>query len=233
LTRIAVVIPALDEEGSIGLVLDALPCDVAPVVVVDNGSRDRTADVARAHGAVVIHEPRRGYGMACLAGLDLLRSHSQGPPDVVCFLDGDASDDPADLPRLVAPLLSGEADLVVGSRTRGGAQRGALLPQARFGNALATFLIRVLFGARFTDLGPFRAIRWSALEKLAMRDRGFGWTVEMQVKAARARLRHREVSVRYRRRHAGRSKVTGTIRGSVLAGATILATIARYACYSR
>ncbi len=192
-------------------------------MVVDNGSTDGTAAVARAAGATVVREPRRGYGAACLAGLAHLRER---PPELVAFLDADASDDPAQLPEVLAPLLEGRADLVVGSRVRGVPAPGSLtLPQV-LGNRLAVALLVLLFGVRFTDLGPFRAIRWAALERLGMRDRGYGWTVEMQARAARAGLRAVEVPVRYRRR-IGRSKISGTVRGVIGAGAKILLTIAR------
>lgn len=230
---VAVVIPALDEEESIGRVLDAIPVSFAAghssvsVVVVDNGSRDATAAIASARGAIVVSEPIRGYGRACLRGLEACRE--LGPPRVVCFIDADLSDDPSEMGRVVGPILAGRADLVVGSRTLGENDPGALLPHARFGNMLATFLMRVLFGARYTDLGPFRAITWSALERIGMRDQDFGWTVEMQVRGARAHLRHAEVPVRYRKRGGGRSKISGTIKGTVLAGWKILSTIARVA----
>jgi len=198
---------------------------VRRVVVCDNGSSDGTAEVARSRGAVVVRESRRGYGAACLRALDALRAD---PPDAVLFLDADGSDDPAEAEALLAPLVSGRADLVIGSRTLGRREPGALTLQARFGNALATRLMEWIYGVRWTDLGPFRAVRWEALERLGMRDRDFGWTVEMQVKAARAGLRGVEVPVRYRRR-IGRSKISGTVTGAVRAGAKILATIAREA----
>lgn len=221
-----VVIPALDEEASLPLVLAALPRPpVRRVVVADNGSADGTARVARAGGAVVVAAPRRGYGSACLAGLDFLRRN--GPPDVVVFVDADFSDHPDELPRLVAPILAGQADLVIGSRVLGDRERGALLPQARAGNLVACWLIRLLYGHRYTDLGPFRAARWEALERLAMADPNFGWTAEMQVKALRHGLRVAEVSVSYRRR-VGVSKITGTISGTVRAGYKILWTVLRY-----
>ncbi len=217
------VIPALDEEGSIGTVLDAIPRPpVRRVVVADNGSTDRTADVARARGAEVVREPRRGYGAACLRALEAL---APDPPDVVLFLDADASDDPAETPRLLAPIEAGRADLVVGSRVLGAPEPGALAPAQRLGNWLATRLLRLLYGVHYTDLGPFRAIRWAALTKLAMKDRDFGWTIEMQVKAARHGLLHEEVPVRYRRR-IGRSKISGTVTGTLRAGTKILGTIA-------
>jgi glycosyltransferase involved in cell wall biosynthesis len=222
---VAAVIPALDEEGAIGAVIDGLDRRlVRDVIVGDNGSRDRTAEVARAHGAAVVSVPERGYGAACLGALARLR----GDVEVVVFIDGDGSDDPADLAALLRPILAGEADLVIGSRVAR-AEPGALTPQQRFGNALAARLIRLLFGHRYTDLGPFRAVRRACLERLAMRDRSFGWTVEMQVRALRLGLRVAEVPVRYRRRAAGRSKVSGTLAGSLQAGWWILATIARHA----
>lgn len=224
-----VIIPALDEEASLPAVLAALPGGwVREVVVVDNGSRDGTAAVARAAGATVVSEPRRGYGSACLAGLRHLRGRAS-PPEAVAFLDGDGSDDPAELPALLRPIARGEADLVIGSRTLGERERGALSPQQRAGNRLASLLIRALYGHRCSDLGPFRAVRFPSLMALDMRDRGYGWTVEMQVKALRRGLRVVEVPVRYRRRRAGRSKVSGTVRGTLGASGKILFTIARHA----
>lgn len=222
-----VIIPALDEAKSIGLVLAALPQDhIRRVVVADNGSTDGTADLARAGGAEVVTAARRGYGSACLSGLAHLRA--TGPPEVVVFLDGDYSDHPEELPALLEPILAGRADLVIGSRVLGQRERGALLPQARAGNFVACTLIRLLYGTRYTDLGPFRAIRWEALERLEMVDPTFGWTAEMQVKALRQGLRVVEVPVSYRKR-VGVSKITGTVRGTVLAGYKILTTVVRYA----
>ncbi|TMQ62983.1 MAG: glycosyltransferase [Candidatus Eisenbacteria bacterium] len=221
--RVDAVIPAWNEAEAIALVLDALPRPlVRRIVVCDNGSTDGTAEIARAHGAVVVHEPRRGYGAACLRALAALEAD---PPDVVLFLDADMSDDPAEAAQILEPILTGRADLVIGSRTLGEREPGALTPQARFGNWLATRLLLALYGARFTDLGPFRAIRFRSLRDLGMRDRDFGWTVEMQIKAARAGLRTAEVPARYRRR-IGRSKISGTVSGSVRAGIKILGTIA-------
>ena len=220
---IAVVIPARNEEAAIGKVLADIPGGLAhQVIVVDNGSADATAARARSMGVTVVSEERRGYGRACLAGVAAL-----GEPDIVVFLDGDHSDYPEEMPALIAPLLEGKADLVIGSRTLGKRQRGALLPQARLGNALATRLIRWFFGVIYTDLGPFRAIRFDALQRLNMEDCGFGWTVEMQVKAARLGMRVAEIPVRYRRR-IGTSKISGTISGSVGAGCKILFTIFRH-----
>ena len=220
-----VIIPAFDEEESLPLVLEAIPQDVVRrVVVVDNGSTDDTAAVATKHGAIVIEEPRRGYGSACLAGLGFV---AKDPPDVVVFLDADFSDHPEEITRVLAPIVSDGVELVIGSRTIGQREPGALLPQALFGNRLASVLIEMLYGYRFTDLGPFRAIRWDALERIEMEDTNFGWTVEMQVKAAYHRLDTVEVPVSYRKR-VGVSKITGTITGSVRAGYKILYTIFHY-----
>lgn len=224
---IDVVMPALNEEDAIGDVIAAIPEGwVRYVVVGDNGSTDNTAAVAREHGAQVVSQPERGYGAACLAALDWVRQ--QEPPDIVVFLDADYSDHPEELPQVVAPILEEGCHLVIGSRTRGQHEPGALLPQAIFGNWLSCFLIKHIYGVEFSDLGPFRAITWPELERLQMADRNFGWTVEMQVKAAKAGLRCAEVPVRYRKR-VGVSKVTGTIQGSVRAGQKILYTIFREA----
>jgi glycosyltransferase involved in cell wall biosynthesis len=222
-----VVIPARDEEGALPGVLAEIPKRVRRVVVGDNGSRDRTAEVARAGGAEVVSEPRLGYGAACLAALAHIRA--SGPPDVVVFLDGDHADDPKEIDALLQPIEEQRADLVIGSRTLGRREAGALTPQQRFGNALAVALIAALYRHRFTDLGPFRAIRWPSLEALAMRDCDYGWTAEMQVKALKRGLRCTEVPVDYYRRRAGRSKVASTVRGTIGAGYKILTTIGRYA----
>jgi len=232
--RLAAVIPARDEAASVGGVVRALvAAGVGRVIVADNGSRDATADEARRAGAEVVSEPVAGYGRACLAGLARLADPAHGaPPDAVVFLDADAADDPADLPAVAGPVLRGEADLVIGSRVlgirAGRVEPGALLPQARWGNTLACALMRWRWGARFTDLGPFRAVGWGALARLGMADEAFGWTVEMQVRALRAGLRCTEVPVAYRRR-VGRSKISGTVVGTVRAGTAILGTIARHA----
>jgi glycosyltransferase involved in cell wall biosynthesis len=220
---VVVVIPAVDEEEAIGRVLAEIPPVASEVIVVDNGSRDRTAQVARAAGARVVAEPRRGYGQACLTGIA-----AAGDADVIAFLDGDYSDYPAQLDRVVAPLLAGEADLVIGSRRRGRQAPGAHPWHAVLGTRLCVRLMNLLIGTDATDLGPFRAIAGPALRALDMRDRGFGWTVEMQVKARRRGLRVREVPVDYRPR-LGRSKISGTLSGSLRAGSRILGTIARHA----
>jgi glycosyltransferase involved in cell wall biosynthesis len=224
--RIDVVIPAFNEESSLPLVLSAIPRPpVQRVVVVDNNSTDTTARVGAAGGAVVVKETRPGYGSACLRGLAYLRQNH--PPDIVVFLDADYSDHPEELPHLVAPIVEDDADLVIGSRVLGNREPGALLPQARAGNLLACWMIRLLYRHRYTDLGPFRAIRWTALEELHMNDPDFGWTAEMQVKALRHGLRAIDVPVSYRQR-IGVSKITGTIRGTVLAGYKIVWTVLRY-----
>jgi len=222
--RIGIVIPALDEEGSIGRVLQGIPLilpggRVVDIVVVDNGSTDATAPVARRHGARVVVEPKRGYGSACLTGIAAL-----GDVDVVVFLDADYSDRPQELPALLVPIQTGAAELVIGSRVRGGAAPGSLTVIQQFGNALACTLMRLFFGVSYTDLGPFRAIRRDALERLAMSDRDYGWTVQMQTRAARIGLRSVEVPVSYHRR-IGHSKISGTLRGVMGAGSKIIGTI--------
>jgi glycosyltransferase involved in cell wall biosynthesis len=219
---VSVIIPAVDEEAAIGQVLAEIPPVVSEVIVVDNGSRDRTAEVARGLGARVVVEPRRGYGQACLTGIA-----AAGGADVLAFLDGDHSDYPGQLVLVLAPILAGEADLVIGSRSLGRRAAGSHPLHAVLGTRFCVALMNLLFGTRATDLGPFRAITRGALERLDMRDRSFGWTVEMQVKAALQRLRVVEVPVDYRRR-IGRSKVSGTLSGSLRAGARILGTLARY-----
>jgi glycosyltransferase involved in cell wall biosynthesis len=223
---IDVVIPAYNEEASLPLVLAAIPRPpVSRVVVVDNNSTDATSYVAAGGKAHVVKETRPGYGSACLAGLAYVRRHQ--PADIVVFLDADFSDHPEELPSLVAPIAEGGFDLVIGSRVLGNREPGALLPQARAGNFIACTMIRALYGHRFTDLGPFRAISWSALERLEMSDPDFGWTAEMQVKALRHGLKVTEVPVSYRKR-VGVSKITGTLRGTILAGYKILWTVLRY-----
>jgi glycosyltransferase involved in cell wall biosynthesis len=210
-------------------VLRDLPA-VGRVIVVDNGSRDATARIASAQGATVVSEPQRGYGAACLRGLAAIREQiaaGDAPPRVIVFLDADYSDHPELLPRLVEPILSGQADFVLGSRLAGQRDLGAMPPQSVYGNRLACFLMRVLFRVCYSDLGPFRAIDYPSLCTLGMSDRDFGWTIEMQIKAARAGLRTIEIPVPYRRR-IGQSKISGTFTGTLKAGTKILYTIARY-----
>ncbi len=221
--RISVIIPALDEESAIGGVVAAIPNWVDEIVVVDNGSHDRTSAVASAAGARVILERERGYGAACLTGIGALQT-----PDIIVFLDGDSSDNPTEMSLLVDPIARGDADFVVGSRVRGNPEPGSLTMAQRVGNWLACRLVNRIWGADWSDLGPFRAISADALLRLNMQDRGYGWTVEMQLKAAAAGLRMDEAAVSYRPR-IGTSKISGTVRGALLAGYTILKVIAQYA----
>lgn len=224
---IDVVIPALNEERSICDVLDAVPRWVRRIVVVDNGSTDSTALAARSRNAHVVHEPRRGYGAACLRGLAQLND-----PDIVVFVDADRSDHPEEMDRLVQPIIDDAADLVIGSRVLGNAEPGSLTLPQRFGNRLASALIRSIWGANCTDLGPFRAIRFDALQHLRMTDLDYGWTVQMQVRAARLKLRMIEIPVSYRKR-IGISKISGTVRGVIGAGTKILGTIIRESIQGR
>ncbi|CAN5180044.1 glycosyltransferase family 2 protein [soil metagenome] len=225
--RIVAVVPALDEASSIAGVVETLRGQEAVglhrVIVVDNGSGDGTGRVARRAGAHVVREERRGYGYACLAGVLAAEE-----ADVIVLLDGDAADDPCDLSRVLDPLLSGEADLVVGSRTLGTREPGSMTVQQVLGNRLAAFLMRNIYGVAITDLGSFRAIRRADLLALGMREMTYGWPVEMMVKAARAGYRYRETPVKHRRRSGGVSKVGGTLKGSFMAGWYILSTVFRY-----
>ena len=214
----------MNEESSIGKVLSDIPSYVQWVIVADNGSTDGTACAAREKGAQVVSEPRRGYGYACLAGIASLPAEAE----IVVFMDGDYSDYPAELSELVSAMVEHQADLMIGSRVLGQREKGSLTPQQRFGNWLATRLIRCLYGFSYTDLGPFRAIRADALRRLKMQDPTYGWTVEMQVKALQHRMKVVEIPVRYRKR-IGKSKVSGTLSGSVKAGAKILWTIGKLA----
>jgi len=224
---INVIIPAQDEEAAIGKVIAAIPDRVHRIIVVDNGSRDDTAARARTAGADVISEPIAGYGRACLAGIKAAH-----PCDIIVFLDGDASDYPEDMSELVAPIIKGEADMVIGSRLRGEVEQGALTLPQRFGNALACWLMKVIWRGEFTDLGPFRAITTHALDQLSMQAPTFGWTVEMQVQALKYGLKCAEVPVRYRQR-IGRSKISGTVRGVIMAGVYIIGTIFYEALFNR
>lgn len=222
-----VLIPAWNEEGSLPLVIKDIPKDwVRNIVVCDNGSTDRTAEVSRECGAIVVTQNERGYGNACLAGISYLKSlPTSKQPEIVVFLDGDYSDYPDELPLVVSPIVHDKMDLVIGSRRLGNMEDGAMTFPQRFGNWLAPALIRLFFGYKFSDLGPFRAIRWDKLLALEMADRNFGWTVEMQVRAAKQKLACTEVPVRYRKRAKGKSKVSGTVKGAFKAGVIILATI--------
>jgi glycosyltransferase involved in cell wall biosynthesis len=226
---VALIIPALDEEHAIGALLAAVDRGVVrDVIVGDNGSRDATAAVAQAGGAQVVRVEERGYGAACAGALLALAADV----DVVLFMDADGSDDPAEIPLVLEPVLSDRADLAIGSRALGVVERGALTPQQRFGNWLATRMISAIYGHRYTDLGPFRAIRRELLDRIGMRDRRYGWTVEMQVRALQLGARVAEVPVRYRRR-VGKSKISGTVSGVVKAGWWIVFTILKYARVGR
>jgi len=223
---ISVVIAALNEEEAIGDVIRKVPQGlVAEIVVVDNGSKDRTAEVARAAGARVVTEPVPGYGRAFRAGLRALAPQCE----IVVFLDGDGSDCPEMMDRLVTPIIENEADFVIGSRTRGQREPGSMNPHQVFAGYMVGAILRVLYGVKSTDMGPFRAIRRDTLEKLKLREETYGWPLEMQMRAAQAQVRTMEVPVDYRRRAGGHSKIAGTVRGSILAATRILVTLARLA----
>lgn len=224
---IDVIIPAFNEENAVGNVVKDLPQHlVREILVVDNNSRDDTRQAAEAAGATVLDEPRQGYGYACLKGIAHLKSKAI-PPDVVVFIDADYSDYPEELPLLVSHLTENNLDLVIGSRALGKREPGSMTPQQVFGNWLATTLIEKLYGSRYTDLGPFRAVRFNKLLEMDMQDTTYGWTVEMQLKAAKLGFRTGEVPVTYRRR-IGHSKISGTVKGTLLAGYKILSWIFKY-----
>ncbi len=219
--KVSVIIPVLNEEGAIAKVINDIPKTlVQEIIVVDNGCTDRTAEIAQKLGAKVVTEPRRGYGSACLAGIAAIQT-----ADIVVFLDGDYSDDPTEIQSLIQPIQEGIAEFVIGSRVP--IEKGALLPQAQFGNKLATFLMRIFFGVKYTDLGPFRAILYTNLLALDMQDKNFGWTIEMQLKAAKNGMYVHEVPVTYRKR-IGTSKISGTFIGSIKAGIKIITTLFRH-----
>lgn len=223
-----VVIPAFNEENAVGRVVRDIPKGlVKEVVVVNNASTDATERKAKDAGATVLPEPQKGYGKACLTGISYVKEKRPNPNDIIVFLDADYSDHPEEMPALIAPLQKDEADLVIGSRALGKREKGSMTPQQIFGNWLATFLMRKLYGIRFSDLGPFRAIRWSTLMAIGMQDENYGWTVEMQLKAAKMQFRCTEIPVNYRER-IGKSKVSGTVKGTVMAGYKILYTIFKY-----
>lgn len=221
---IKVIIPAYNEADAIGNVISSLPEEVSEVIVVDNNSTDQTAAVAKNAGATVLFEPKKGYGYACLKGIEYLKKN---PPKTLVFLDGDFSDHPEELTKLVDPIKKGNVDFVVGARVPELREKGALTPQQVFGNALACFLMQWMYGSRFTDLGPFRAIRWETLEKLKMKDKTYGWTIEMQLKVLRQKIRYQEVPMHYRRR-IGVSKVSGTVKGTIFAGIKIMGWIFKH-----
>jgi len=223
---IKVIIPAYNEQDSIGKVVREIPSLVEEIIVISNGSTDETEEKARNAGAVVLREERKGYGYACLKGMEYISQQSERP-DIIVFLDGDYSDYPEELTKVVAPILEENIDLVIGARVKELREKGAMTPQQVFGNWLATFLMRLFFGAKFTDLGPFRAIKYNKLLQLKMNDKTYGWTVEMQLKAVKQKFTYREVPVHYRNR-IGVSKVSGTVKGTIMAGVKILGWIFKY-----
>ena len=222
--RIVVIIPALNEEKSISKVVNSIPNIVDEIIVINNGSEDSTAIKASISGAKVIRENRKGYGYACLKGIDYL---NKNPPDIVVFLDGDYSDYPEDLEAIIKPILEKNVQFVIGARVKSLREKGALTPQQIFGNTLACLLMRLLYKANFTDLGPFRAIGWKNLVALEMSDKTYGWTIEMQLKVLRRKIKYIEVPVRYRKR-IGYSKVSGTVKGTIMAGYKILTWIGKF-----
>ena len=224
--EIVVIIPAFNEGKSIGRVVEEIPDLVSEIIVVNNNSTDETAAEAEAAGATVLLEKNMGYGYACLRGINYLHTRSK-TPSIVVFMDGDYSDYPEDLHKVIKPILDQEVDFVIGARTSALREKGSMTPQQRFGNGLATFLMRVIYGSKFTDLGPFRAIAYERLMSLGMEDKTYGWTVEMQLKVLKQRIAYAEVPVRYKKR-IGISKVSGTVKGTIFAGIKILGWIFKY-----
>jgi len=223
---VKVIIPAFNEGASIGKVIADIPSFVQEVIVVNNNSSDDTAAMASNAGATVLFEQNKGYGHACLKGIDYL-SKAGKTPDILVFLDGDYSDYPQELTTVIEPIVDGKAAFVVGARVKSLREKGSLTPQQVVGNWLACFLMQVLYGSRFTDLGPFRAIEWKTLERLKMRDKTYGWTVEMQLKVLRQRIKYKEIPVSYRKR-IGVSKVSGTVKGTIFAGVKIIGWIFKH-----
>ena len=226
MSKIKVIIPAFNEEKAIAKVIGDIPKFVDEIIVVSNNSTDKTIEVAEKAGATVLSESKKGYGYACLRGMQYI-TLQKTEPDIIVFLDGDYSDFPEELIKLVRPIQTGDIDFVIGARVKHLREKQAMTPQQIFGNWLATFLMRVLFGARFTDLGPFRAIKYQQLLKLNMEDKTYGWTVEMQLKVLKQKMNYIEIPVHYRTR-IGFSKVSGTIKGSVMAGIKIIGWIIKY-----
>lgn len=225
--KIVVIIPAVNEGASIGKVVTAIPRPLVDTIIVgNNGSKDKTAEVAEKTGAVVVNEPRPGYGWACLKGMEYA-AQMEDKPDIIVFIDGDFSDYPEEMPDVVAPIIENDIDLVIGSRALGAKEKGSMTFPQRFGNWLATRLMRIFYRVRYTDLGPFRAIKYDALMKLGMSDKTYGWTIEMQLRAAKHKLTYTEVPVNYKKR-IGKSKVSGTIKGTILAGYKIIFAIFKY-----
>ncbi len=228
---IKVIIPAYNEEGSIANVINDIPNIVDEIIVISNNSTDKTEENALKAGATVLQESRKGYGYACLKGMKYIASTSlsdqEEKPDIIVFLDGDYSDYPEQLTELVAPIINNDIDFVIGARVKELRETGSMTPQQVFGNWLATFLMKLFFGAKFTDLGPFRAIKYQKLLQLEMEDKTYGWTVEMQLKAIKQKFSYIEIPMKYRNR-IGVSKVSGTVKGSIFAGVKILGWIFKY-----
>ncbi|MBF2709604.1 glycosyltransferase family 2 protein [Flavobacterium soyangense] len=223
---IKVIIPAYNEEKAIGNVIKEIPKFVNEIIVINNNSTDNTAKEAKKAGATVLSESKKGYGYACLKGLEYIAKH-ESKPDIIVFLDGDYSDYPEELSKIIAPIVGGKVNFVVGARVANLREKGSMTPQQIFGNWLATFLMKLLFNAKFTDLGPFRAIRYSTLLDLDMQDKTYGWTVEMQLKVLKKNIPYTEIPVHYKNR-IGVSKVSGTIKGTVMAGIKIISWIIKY-----
>ena len=224
MNKIAVIIPVLNEESSIGKVLDDIPKKVNEIIVVDNGSKDNSAIISNIRNATVLYEKRKGYGYACLKGISYLKNK---PPDIVVFLDGDYSDFPEELSKIVAPIEKGKVDFSLGARVKSLREPGSLKAQQILGNALACVLMRLIYKSIFSDLGPFRAILWETLQSLEMQDKTYGWTVEMQLKILKRKITYTEIPVHYRKR-IGTSKVSGTLKGTIMAGYKILGWIGSF-----
>ncbi|SHM88331.1 glycosyltransferase family 2 protein [Flavobacterium chilense] len=227
MTNSIVIIPAFNEEKAIGKVIQEIPKTVSEIIVVNNNSTDSTGKIAFENGATVLTEKRKGYGYACLRGMEYI-SKQKIKPDIIVFLDGDYSDYPDELSKIIAPILDGNFDFVVGARVSELRENGSMTPQQIFGNKLATVLMKLFFGSKFTDLGPFRAIKYATLLDLNMQDKTYGWTVEMQLKVLRKRISYTEIPVRYKNR-IGVSKVSGTVKGTIMAGIKIIGWIFKYA----
>lgn len=226
MTLVKVIIPAYNEEEAIANVIKDIPALVDEIVVANNNSTDNTAKIAKNAGAIVVHENKKGYGYACLKAMEFI-SNQEIKPDIIVFLDGDYSDFPEELTKLIEPIINNDIDLVIGTRTAAYREKGAMTPQQVFGNWLATFLMKLFFNAKFTDLGPFRAIKYDKLLSMNMEDKTYGWTVEMQLKALKQKMSYKEIPVNYRNR-IGVSKVSGTVKGTIFAGYKILSWIFKY-----
>ncbi len=224
MNKISVIIPALNEEKSISYVINSIPKYVNQIIVVDNGSSDNTSFIAKSNGATILNESNKGYGYACLKAIKFIKKN---PCDIIVFLDGDFSDYPEDIDLLIDPIIKKKYEFVIGSRIKSLREPGSMTMQQIFGNSLACFLLKILYGANFTDLGPFRAIKWSSLQKLKMEDKTFGWTIEMQLKAIKHNIKYTEIPVRYRKR-IGKSKISSTLLGNIMAGYKILFWIFKY-----